>query len=197
MIMDLFMPPWWRFNISLFCFQCWITGGGHAKWFFVLARNSDADKKTPAGKAFTAFVVDGDTPGITRGKKVRFKICIQKSFETCEFCLKNRLNHPDEIWPWKMNRSRFIRIPITGENDGSALLGYSNDYLRRRESSRQKCARSSWIWIQGELIFDLWVDWSFISQVAMGAFDMTRPGVAAGALGIMWRALDESTKWVR
>ena len=35
----------------------------------------------------------------------------------------------------------------------------------------------------------------FVSQVAMGAFDMTRPGVAAGALGIMWRALDESTKY--
>jgi len=25
--------------------------------------------KAPAGKAFTAFIVDGDTPGITRGRK--------------------------------------------------------------------------------------------------------------------------------
>ncbi|RCN34368.1 acyl-CoA dehydrogenase, middle domain protein [Ancylostoma caninum] len=50
--------------------KAWITGGGHAKWFFVLAR-SDPDPKTPAGKAFTAFVVDGETPGIVRGKKVR------------------------------------------------------------------------------------------------------------------------------
>ena len=33
------------------------------------------------------------------------------------------------------------------------------------------------------------------SQVAMGAFDQTRPAVAAGALGIMWRAIDESTKY--
>lgn len=48
--------------------KAWITGGGHAKWFFVLARTSD-DPKAPAGKAFTAFVVDGDTPGISRGKK--------------------------------------------------------------------------------------------------------------------------------
>ncbi|MQL20605.1 acyl-CoA dehydrogenase, partial [Escherichia coli] len=48
--------------------KAWITGGGHAKWFFVLAR-SDPNPKTPAGKAFTAFIVDGDTPGITRGKK--------------------------------------------------------------------------------------------------------------------------------
>lgn len=36
--------------------------------FFVLAR-SDPDPKTAAGKAFTAFVVEGDTPGLTRGRK--------------------------------------------------------------------------------------------------------------------------------
>ena len=29
----------------------------------------------------------------------------------------------------------------------------------------------------------------------MGAFDMTRPGVAAGALGLAWRALDEGAKY--
>lgn len=48
--------------------KMWITNGGHANWFFVLAR-SDQDPKTPAGKAFTAFAVEGDTPGIIRGKK--------------------------------------------------------------------------------------------------------------------------------
>lgn len=47
----------------------WITNGGVANWFFVLAR-TNPDPKAPAGKAFTAFVVDGDTPGLTRGKKV-------------------------------------------------------------------------------------------------------------------------------
>lgn len=56
--------------------KMWITGGGHAKWFFVLAR-TDPDPKAPAGKAFTAFVVDGDTPGITRGKKVCSKLKCQ------------------------------------------------------------------------------------------------------------------------
>ncbi|CAB3400632.1 unnamed protein product [Caenorhabditis bovis] len=48
--------------------KMWITNAGHASWFFVLAR-SDPDPKTPSGKAFTAFVVEGDTPGITRGRK--------------------------------------------------------------------------------------------------------------------------------
>ncbi|KAL7072724.1 hypothetical protein ACQ4LE_007748 [Meloidogyne hapla] len=48
--------------------KAWITGGGYAKWFFVLAR-SGSDPKATAGKAFTAFIVDGDTKGISRGKK--------------------------------------------------------------------------------------------------------------------------------
>uniref|UniRef100_A0A915A6W9 Medium-chain specific acyl-CoA dehydrogenase, mitochondrial n=1 Tax=Parascaris univalens TaxID=6257 RepID=A0A915A6W9_PARUN len=48
--------------------KMWITNAGPASWFFVLCR-SDPDPKTPISKAFTAFVVDGDTPGITRGKK--------------------------------------------------------------------------------------------------------------------------------
>ncbi|KIH69471.1 acyl-CoA dehydrogenase protein [Ancylostoma duodenale] len=41
---------------------------GSTIMFFVLAR-SDPDPKTPPGKAFTAFAVEGDTPGIIRGKK--------------------------------------------------------------------------------------------------------------------------------
>jgi acyl-CoA dehydrogenase len=49
--------------------KMWITNGGVASWFFVLAR-TDPDPKTSSGKAFTAFVVDGDTKGLTRGKKV-------------------------------------------------------------------------------------------------------------------------------
>lgn len=36
--------------------------------YFVLARTSD-DMKTPAGKAFTGFIVERDTPGITVGRK--------------------------------------------------------------------------------------------------------------------------------
>uniref|UniRef100_F1KVY9 medium-chain acyl-CoA dehydrogenase n=1 Tax=Ascaris suum TaxID=6253 RepID=F1KVY9_ASCSU len=48
--------------------KMWITNGGHANWFFVLTR-SDPDPKVSAGKAFTAFVVDGNAPGLSRGKK--------------------------------------------------------------------------------------------------------------------------------
>lgn len=50
--------------------KMWITNGGHANWYFVLARTAE-DPKTSAGKAFTGFIVDRDTHGITVGRKVR------------------------------------------------------------------------------------------------------------------------------
>jgi acyl-CoA dehydrogenase len=46
--------------------KMWITNGGVADWYFVLAK-TDPNAKTGAG--FTGFIVDADTPGITRGRK--------------------------------------------------------------------------------------------------------------------------------
>ena len=46
--------------------KMWITNGGVANWYFVLAKT---DPDAPAGKGFTGFIVDRDTPGITVGKK--------------------------------------------------------------------------------------------------------------------------------
>ncbi|XP_023405241.1 medium-chain specific acyl-CoA dehydrogenase, mitochondrial isoform X4 [Loxodonta africana] len=48
--------------------KMWITNGGKANWFFLLAR-SDPNPKTPARKAFTGFIVEADTPGIHIGRK--------------------------------------------------------------------------------------------------------------------------------
>uniref|UniRef100_A0A8C0PKV6 Medium-chain specific acyl-CoA dehydrogenase, mitochondrial n=1 Tax=Canis lupus familiaris TaxID=9615 RepID=A0A8C0PKV6_CANLF len=48
--------------------KMWITNGGKANWYFLLAR-SDPDPKTPAGKAFTGFIVEADTPGVQIGRK--------------------------------------------------------------------------------------------------------------------------------
>ncbi|KHJ78266.1 acyl-CoA dehydrogenase protein [Oesophagostomum dentatum] len=114
--------------------KAWITGGGHAKWFFVLAR-TDPNPKTPAGKAFTAFIVDGDSPGIIRGKKE--KNMGQRCADTRTITFED------------------VRVPKCNVL-GSEGAGF---------------------------------------KVAMGAFDMTRPGVAAGAVGLSWRALDESAKY--
>lgn len=49
--------------------KMWITNGGVANWYFVLARTS-TDPQTPAGKAFTGFIVDANTPGVNPGRKV-------------------------------------------------------------------------------------------------------------------------------
>jgi len=46
--------------------KMWITNGGVANWYFVLAK-TDANEK--AGKAFTGFIVDADSSGITKGRK--------------------------------------------------------------------------------------------------------------------------------
>lgn len=49
--------------------KMWITNGGVANWYFVLAR-TNPEPKTPPNRAFTAFIVEKDTPGVTFGKKV-------------------------------------------------------------------------------------------------------------------------------
>ncbi|KAI1282158.1 putative medium-chain specific acyl-CoA dehydrogenase, mitochondrial [Halotydeus destructor] len=48
--------------------KMWITNAGHANWYFVLAR-TNPDPKCPPGKAFTGFVVDRDTQGVSVGRK--------------------------------------------------------------------------------------------------------------------------------
>jgi acyl-CoA dehydrogenase len=46
--------------------KMWITNAGRANWFFVLAKT---DPAASAGRAFSGFIVDADTAGITVGKK--------------------------------------------------------------------------------------------------------------------------------
>ncbi|KAI9922306.1 hypothetical protein PsorP6_001888 [Peronosclerospora sorghi] len=46
--------------------KMWITNGGVAKWFFVLAKT---DPNANAGSAFTSFIVEAYSPGITVGRK--------------------------------------------------------------------------------------------------------------------------------
>ncbi|CAH1155573.1 unnamed protein product [Phaedon cochleariae] len=48
--------------------KMWITNGGVANWYFVLAR-TNPDPKAPASKAFTGFIVDRDAPGVQPGRK--------------------------------------------------------------------------------------------------------------------------------
>merc|ERR1719220_1359095 len=114
--------------------KMWITNGGVANYYFVLAR-SDPDPKTPTSKAFTGFIVDGDTPGVTPGRK--------------EINMGQRCSDTRGI--------TFEDVVVPEEN---VLIGEGAGF-----------------------------------KVAMGAFDKTRPPVAAGAVGISQRALDEATKY--
>jgi len=49
--------------------KMWITNGGVAHWYFVLARTAE-DSSCPPHKALSGFIVDADSPGVIKGKKV-------------------------------------------------------------------------------------------------------------------------------
>ncbi|XP_015598254.1 probable medium-chain specific acyl-CoA dehydrogenase, mitochondrial [Cephus cinctus] len=48
--------------------KMWITNGGVANWYFVLAR-TNPDPNAPASKAFTGFIVERAFEGVTPGRK--------------------------------------------------------------------------------------------------------------------------------
>lgn len=112
--------------------KMWITNGGVANWYFVLAKT---DPKAKAGSAFTAFLVDADSAGVVRGRK--------------EINLGQRCSDTRGI--------TFDNVEVPEEN---VLGGVGNGF-----------------------------------KVAMGAFDRTRPPVAAGAVGLARRAMDEATRY--
>merc|ERR1712131_9204 len=114
--------------------KMWITNGGKANWYFLLAR-TDPDPKCSPGKAFTGFIVDADTPGIMVGRK--------------------ELNRGQRFSDTRGITFEDVRIPK--EN---VLIGEGAGF-----------------------------------KIAMGAFDKTRPPVAAGATGLAQRALDEATRY--
>ncbi|KAL0852172.1 hypothetical protein ABMA28_000405 [Loxostege sticticalis] len=114
--------------------KMWITNGGVANWYFVLAR-TNPDPKCPAGKAFTGFIVERDWPGVTPGRKEQNMG--QRASDTRGITFED------------------VRIPK--EN---VLIGEGAGF-----------------------------------KIAMGAFDKTRPPVAAGATGLANRALYEATKY--
>ncbi|XP_046976818.1 probable medium-chain specific acyl-CoA dehydrogenase, mitochondrial isoform X3 [Vanessa cardui] len=114
--------------------KMWITNGGVANWYFVLAR-TNPDPKCPASKAFTGFIVEREWAGVTPGRK--------------ELNMGQRASDTRGI--------TFEDVRIPKEN---VLIGEGAGF-----------------------------------KIAMGAFDKTRPPVAAGATGLAQRALYEATKY--
>lgn len=114
--------------------KMWITNGGTANWYFVLAR-TNPDPKAPASKAFTGFIVEREWQGVTPGRK--------------EINMGQRASDTRGI--------TFEDVRIPKEN---VLIGEGAGF-----------------------------------KIAMGVFDRTRPPVAAGAVGLAQRCLDEATKY--
>lgn len=114
--------------------KMWITNGGVANWYFVLAR-TNPDPKAPASKAFTGFIVERETPGLTPGRKEQNMG--QRASDTRGITFED------------------VRVPK--EN---VLIGEGAGF-----------------------------------KIAMGTFDKTRPPVAAGAVGLAQRCLDEALKY--
>lgn len=48
--------------------KMWITNGGVANWYFVLAK-TNSDPKAKASEALSCFIVEADSPGISVGRK--------------------------------------------------------------------------------------------------------------------------------
>ena len=114
--------------------KMWISNAGYANWFFVLAR-SHPNPKAPTREAFTAFIVERDSPGVIVGRK-----------------------------EWNMGQRCADTRGVTFDN---VLVPKKN--ILGVEGSGFK--------------------------IAMKAFDLTRPSIASGAVGLAHRALDEATKY--
>lgn len=114
--------------------KMWITNGGHANWYFVLAKTDPTAKPT---SSMSGFIVDGTSPGIVKGKK--------------EINMGQRCSDTRMI--------TFENVEVPEEN----MLGKPGDGFK----------------------------------TAMGAFDITRPLVAAGACGVAQRALFEAAKYAQ
>ncbi|KAK4700918.1 cell division control protein 7, partial [Phenoliferia sp. Uapishka_3] len=110
---------------------CWITNGGVADWYFVLAITDP----TKGNKGMTGFIVDGKSAGLTIDPKL---------INMGQRCSDTRIIN-------------FENVLIPEEN----VIGQPGDGFK----------------------------------IAMGAFDITRPLVAAGAVGLSQRALAEAAKY--
>ncbi len=113
--------------------KCFITHGGIADLYTIFA-STDREKGL---KGLSAFIVPGDTPGLTMGKK--------------ENKMGDRASHIGEVI------IEDLRVPA--EN----LLGKEGDGFK----------------------------------IAMRTLDITRPTIAAGAVGVAQRAIDEAVNYAK
>ncbi len=120
--------------------KSWVTSGPVANYFVVFMM-TDPDKKQ---KGVSAFIVDGNTAGITRGKKesklgIRASATSELIFENCRIPADNRLGAEGEGFKIAMTVLDAGRIGIATQALGIAEAAYeaARRYAGQREAFGQ------------------------------------------------------------
>ncbi len=121
--------------------KSWVTSGPVAD-FIVVFMLTDPEKKH---RGVTAFVVEADAPGFSRGKKepklgIRASATSELSFEDCRIPVENRLGEDGEGFKIAMAVLDAGRIGIASQALGIAEAAYeaSLSYVREREAFGKK-----------------------------------------------------------
>lgn len=165
----------------------WITSGGVANWYFVLAR-TDPDPKTAAGKAFTGFIVDRDSPGLTVGRK---EIMMgQRASDTRGITFEDVVV-PKEVMPVSGFPFIFFIDFRKYSTFGVCFWKSFTECSWFRRCRIQNCNGCLWF---DEISCKLSSLQSWYSEWIMGKWGIAWQ-VACGAVGLAQRALDESLKY--
>ena len=120
--------------------KSWVTSGPVANYFVVFVMTDPAKKQ----KGVTAFLVDGDSPGLARGKKepklgIRASATSELIFEECRVPVENRLGAEGEGFKIAMTVLDAGRIGIATQALGIAESAYeaARQYAGQREAFGQ------------------------------------------------------------
>ena len=120
--------------------KSWVTSGPVAEYFVVFMM-TDPEKKQ---KGVTAFLVEGNTPGLERGKKepklgIRASATSELIFENCRVPTENRLGAEGEGFKIAMTVLDAGRIGIATQALGIAEAAYeaARQYASQREAFGQ------------------------------------------------------------
>jgi alkylation response protein AidB-like acyl-CoA dehydrogenase len=120
--------------------KSWVTSGPVADYLVVFTM-TDPDKKQ---KGITAFIVDGKTPGLVRGRKepklgIRASATNELVFEDCRIPVENRIGREGEGFKIAMTVLDAGRIGIAAQALGIAEAAYeaARQYAGQREAFGQ------------------------------------------------------------
>ncbi len=124
--------------------KIWITGAGHAAWFFVLAKTD----KDAGHKGMSAFIVPGYLPGVSVGKKEnnmgqRASDTRAVTFENVELPVKNLLGREGDGFVIAMKAFDHTRPLVAAAAVGlaRAAMEHSISYAKERKAFGGPIAR--------------------------------------------------------